>query len=584
MKKITIVTVNFNNCDITLDLLLSLKILNHSGFEVKTLVCDNGSTDDSVAKISKRFPEVDILQIGENLGFTGGYNQGVKYALLDGADYILIINNDTLVKDKNLLFELAKTLEKDKSIGLVAPKIYFAPGFEFFKERYRKDDLGKVIWFAGGEFDWNNIYSKHLGIDEIDHGQYTKEEESPFISGCCFLGKREVFLKAGLFEEKLFAYFEDADFIERVKKCGFKIYYNGNVAIYHKISQTAKVGSSIADYYLTRNRLYFGLKYASLKTKLALIRQSFRFLISGRPFQRKGVLDFIRGRFGGLSEKLYLDVSFSKDISIIIVNFNTINYLKDLLKSIYDPLSGIKKLKTEVIVVDNNSDKSPEELIKLNFPQVKLIRNNSNLGFSKANNLGIDYSLGKFILLLNSDIKIMESGILNIYEDAEKYQANAVIAGKLYNVDGTEQPSCFKLPTIWGAIKEYVFKKRGEYRKYLPNSKVDIKVECAVMACFLIPRKIINKVGKLNEQTFAYFEDLEYCRRLKRDNIPIYFAPKARFIHFHGGSFSKLPSNTTRRYLEKGAIFYHGAIYYYLLSTILKIFNRLNLTSDIKNS
>ncbi|MDP3733402.1 MAG: glycosyltransferase family 2 protein [Candidatus Daviesbacteria bacterium] len=293
MTKLAIITVNYNNKKDTLEFLDSLAELRTTNYQLLTIVVDNGSEDGLVEELVKNYPEVEVLQNGQNLGFAGGYNRGTEYAGIWGADYFLIINNDCLIKDASLLEELIKTAEKNKGIGLVSPKIYFAPGFEFHKERYKPSDLGKVIWYAGGHFDWDNIRSVHRGIDEVDSGQYDHIQEVYFASGACMLIKKEVLEKVGLFDKNYFLYFEDADFIKRVKDAGYKIFYNGKVSVFHKVSQSTGVGSLVTDYYHTRNRLIFGMKYGKWRTKLALFREAIKLFIFGRPAQRKGVLDYV---------------------------------------------------------------------------------------------------------------------------------------------------------------------------------------------------------------------------------------------------------------------------------------------------
>lgn len=301
MKKVAIITVNYNGCKDTIDFLESLNQLDTKGFIIKTIVVDNGSIDDSIPEIKKKFPVIDLIQTGSNLGFTGGYNKGIKHALDWGADYLLIINNDTLIDSPNLIKELVSTTQKDSYIGLVVPKIYFAKGYEYHKDLYKRGDLGKIIWYAGSRFDWDNIMSIHRGINEVDKGQYNQIQEVDFISGCCILIKKEVIQKVGFFDDYFFAYFEDSDFSQRVIRAGFKQIYNGLVDIYHKVSQTAGVGSDFSDYFITRNRLIFGFRYAKLRTKFALLRQAVGFLIHGRPMQKKGVWNFIIGKINPLS-------------------------------------------------------------------------------------------------------------------------------------------------------------------------------------------------------------------------------------------------------------------------------------------
>jgi hypothetical protein len=129
MNKLAIITVDFNGHKDTLELLESLKGLKWDG-ELKVIVVDNGSKEPL-----KDLPkDIELIQTGINLGFAGGYNRGLRYGYQWGADYFLIINNDTLVRDNSLAITLSKVLSK-KSAGAVSPKILFAPGFEFFKDR-----------------------------------------------------------------------------------------------------------------------------------------------------------------------------------------------------------------------------------------------------------------------------------------------------------------------------------------------------------------------------------------------------------------------------------------------------------------
>ncbi len=220
MKKIALITINYNGKKDTLEFLHSLKLLRTNNCELRTVIVDNASGDDSVSAIHKQFPEVDILQARANLGFAGGYNFGIEYAKIWGADYFLLVNNDCEINDPKLIEKLLETFKKDFKTGFVSPKILFAKGFEFQKDRYSQDDLGKVIWFAGGEFDWDNIGSKHRGIDEVDKGQYDDVSESGIFSGACVLVSKEAIEKLNGFDEKYFLYFEDSDLVKRAKDKG----------------------------------------------------------------------------------------------------------------------------------------------------------------------------------------------------------------------------------------------------------------------------------------------------------------------------------------------------------------------------
>ncbi len=577
--KVAIITVNYNGKDDTLELLESLKNLPTTNYQLQIIVVDNGSSDGSVSAIHKQFPEVDIIQAGENLGFSGGYNKGIEYAQIWGADYFLLINNDCLIKDEDLLDELTKTLKSDEKIGLVSPKIYFEKDFEFHKDRYKDEDLGKVIWFAGGAFDWGYVGNKHRGIDEVDLGKYDVIEEQGIFSGACVLIKKEVLAEIGGLDEKYFLYFEDSDFAKRVSEGGWKIYYNGKVSIYHKVSRSTGIGSTITDYYHTRNRLIFGMQYGSGRTRFALIREALKLFVFGRPAQRQAILDFYLGRWGRCD--LNQGATLTKDapehaqyplkLSIGIVNYNTPDLVKKLLESIFNKDSGYDPQTMEVIVLDNGNIDPCKDAIKEYLEKVKYIKNEENEGFSKGYNKTIKYALGEYYLMLNSDIEVLKSGLSELVKAEDELKGEAVLGGRLFFPDGSNQDSVFHLPTITGAFKEYFLGQKGSYFMYLPAVEKPVKVEGFVMACFLIPEKVLNKVGLLDEGTFIFFEDIEYCRRLKKFGVPIYFVPSAKFIHHHGASTKRIGVDKAYDLLQKASEHYHGKFYYLLLSLVLRI-------------
>lgn len=303
MENIAIVIVNYNNEKDTIECLNSISRLTIKNFNLSVVVVDNGSTskfkiNTNDIRVKLKVQELTILVNQKNIGFSGGNNLGIKHALKKNNDYILLLNNDTIL-DKNLIEELIKVFNSDEKIGIVVPKIYFAKGFEFHKDRYKKQDLGNVIWYAGGKIDLKNIIGYHKGVDEVDNGQYNRTEETDFATGCCMLVKKEVFKQIGLFDEKYFLYYEDSDFSERVKKLGFKIIYCPKAMLWHKNAGSAGgSGSLLQDYFITRNRLLFAMRYAQFRVKLSLLKESLKLLINGRLWQRKGVLDFYLQRFG----------------------------------------------------------------------------------------------------------------------------------------------------------------------------------------------------------------------------------------------------------------------------------------------
>jgi len=298
MPIVLVSLINFNSSKNTLSCLDSLGKVKIDGFVLNVVVVDNASREEF--KVEKKYSnfQLKIIRSDENLGFSGGQNLGIKYGLENDVDYFVVLNND-IILEENFLVELLKTFEIEKNCGIVSPKIYFAKGHEFHKNRYETGDLGKVIWYAGGKIDWQNLIASHIGVDEVDKGQYEKLRQTDFASGCCEVIKKEVFEKIGLFDEKYFLYYEDNDLSQRAKKAGFNIYYQPKAILWHlNAGSTGGSGSLLHDYYITRNRLLFGFKFASLKTKLALVKESFKLIIVGRQWQKKGALDFYLMRFG----------------------------------------------------------------------------------------------------------------------------------------------------------------------------------------------------------------------------------------------------------------------------------------------
>lgn len=299
-KKIALVILNWKQPKLTIDTVDSILKIKSTDFSYQILIVDNGSPDDSIAQFKAKYNKnknITILETGDNLGYAGGNNFGLKEALKHNYDYFLVANNDILVAP-DFLQKLFNASQKYPD-AVLTPKIYFAPGFEFHKDRYSKKEIGKIIWAVGSQIDWNNVYGSNIGIDEVDHGQYDRHQPKiDFISGCCFLVSKEIIQKIGIFDEKFYLYMEDSDLTLRAQKSGFKLRLVPESVIWHCNSGSSKPGSSLQDYFITRNRLLFGFRYASLRTKFALFRESIKFLFTGSPWRKRGVLDFYLGHLG----------------------------------------------------------------------------------------------------------------------------------------------------------------------------------------------------------------------------------------------------------------------------------------------
>lgn len=294
MTKIAVVVLNWKQPKLTVDTIDSILKIESTNFTYKIFLVNNNSPDESIAIFKKKFlknSKVEIIQTGSNLGYVGN-NVGIKKAIKQKFDYVLLINNDVIV-DKYFLEELY--LVAKSGYDIVGPKIYFAPGFEYHKDWYSKKEIGNVIWSAGGQIDWNNIYGSNIGVDQVDKGQFDKiNDKIDFLTGCCLLIKSNVFSKIGYLNEKYFMYLEDMEFCQRAKKEMIKMAYVYKSKIWHVNSGSSKSGGELHDYFITRNRLLFGFTYASFRTKLALLKESVLQLISTKStnWKKRGIIDF----------------------------------------------------------------------------------------------------------------------------------------------------------------------------------------------------------------------------------------------------------------------------------------------------
>lgn len=304
MTRVFVIILSWNVKKDTIETIKSLINSRIKGFNLEIVVVDSASTDGSAQEVAKFFNTAKIksgittklIELDNNLGFAEGNNVGIRYSLNAGADYIVLLNDDTLV-DSLMLFNLLIEIKRYKDAGAISPKIYFAKGYEFHK-RYKSKDLGHVIWYAGGKIDWDNVYGSNRGVDEVDKGQYDRISETDFTTGCCVIFPRKVLEEVGLYDKRYFAYLEDADLSQRMKTCGWKVLFTPRAHLWHKVSQSSGIGSDLNDYFLTRNRMMFGIKYARLRTKLALLRESLKLLFIGRKWQKIGIRDFYLCKFG----------------------------------------------------------------------------------------------------------------------------------------------------------------------------------------------------------------------------------------------------------------------------------------------
>jgi len=286
---VSIIILNYNQIKVTCEFLDSAKHLTYPNYEI--ILVDNASKENPTALIQKNYPSVKLIVNSENLGFTGGNNVGIRAAK---GDYYFVVNNDTEVTP-DLLEKMLEPFAQDPAIGVVSPKI-----------RYFHHP--KVLQYAGfTEINPITGRNKAIGDKEEDKGQFDSPGFTAYAHGAAMLLKREVVEKAGTLADLFFIYYEELDWSARIRRAGYKIYYQPTALIFHKESITMGKESAIKAYYHNRNRILFmrrnssGLQFSCFLVFLtfAIIPKfSLKYLVNGQFTHLK---NFYRGLIWNLS-------------------------------------------------------------------------------------------------------------------------------------------------------------------------------------------------------------------------------------------------------------------------------------------
>ena len=240
---VSIILVNYNGYQDTIECIKSLNKMDYA--EYKVIVVDNCSTDNSfeVLQENKNEYNFELLKADENKGFSAGNNVGIKYALSQDCDYILLLNNDTVV-ETDFLTKLLEGFKYSDKCGATISKILF----------YSKPD---TLWYAGGSLNSRTARTEHWGYNTKDMPDNNRMTKVSFATGCCLCMARETVEKIGLLDEDYFLYDEDAEYSYRIQKYGYDIIYVPQAIIYHKVSASTGAGSPMSQYYMVRNKYYF---------------------------------------------------------------------------------------------------------------------------------------------------------------------------------------------------------------------------------------------------------------------------------------------------------------------------------------
>lgn len=255
MANIAIILLNWNGKKDTLGCLASLQQISSPPFS--TIVVDNGSTDDSTRAIRAEFPHVTLIETGENLGFAEGNNVGIRRALAQGAEYLLLLNNDTVV-DPNILTAFMELMEKNPNIGILGGKPYLY-------------DARETLDHLGGKWNPKTATFDLIGYREVEgRKRWDKSLALDYVCGCSIFIRRKIFETIGLLEPKFFLIWEEADFCYAARRAGFEVATCPEAKLWHKVSASFIGGKPHTTYFWWRNRLFWIERNCSRKEKIAL--------------------------------------------------------------------------------------------------------------------------------------------------------------------------------------------------------------------------------------------------------------------------------------------------------------------------
>jgi hypothetical protein len=251
--RVTAIVLNWNNAPDTLACLASLA---QQGYPHRVLVVDNGSTDDSVARIGAAYPEVELLETGANLGYAGGNNAGIRHALEQGADYLFILNNDVTL-DPACLRELVRAAAADPRAGILGPLVLDAETPD------RVQSAGMRVDFYRGV--------QHLGAGQHDAGVDKDVVPVEAIKGCAMLVASDCIEAAGMLDARFFMYLEEVDWCLRARKAAYHVLFAPSARVWHRETEAEDQRYIRAAYYMTRNMYLLALSCSTWTSRARLL-------------------------------------------------------------------------------------------------------------------------------------------------------------------------------------------------------------------------------------------------------------------------------------------------------------------------
>jgi len=521
--ELSIVIVNWNAGEY---LSRCLHSIYAQGIDVEVVLVDNASMDGSAEKAKEEFPQIKLVKLKENLGYSKGCNIGAQEAK---GEFLFLLNPDVILLP-GCLPRLLKFAEENPEAGAVAPKLLNPEGSLQPSIRGFPYPLSLLLLPFSFLFPSNRTISRYrmtyFNYEEI------AEVEQPMSS--CLLVRRSAYEELGGMDERFPLYFNDVDFLYRMKQKGWKILFYPEAKAVHFLG-----GST----YLLPNIRRLWLSYKGL---INFYRKHFPLWL---PLAYLLLLTFpLRAFFPKRGKKHFLvfqplkKYQGSPPLSVVIVNWNAGEYLPACLSSIFN-----EGLDIEVILVDNASTDGSERRAKKQFPQIKLLRMKENKGYSAGCNAGIREANGEFILILNPDTVVIPGAFSQLLKFAREHPEAGIIGPQLIGFDGKIQMSCRRFPSyetglFRGTFLERLMPRSRTLSRYLLSNwdhSSPRTVDWVSGAAMLLRRDFLYEAGLFDETFYMYCEDVDMGMRAKEFGWKVMYCPYAKIYHRIGGSSDK---------------------------------------------
>ncbi|MBC7328295.1 glycosyltransferase [bacterium] len=522
--QVSVVVVNWNAGEL---LIRCLKSIYEQGIDdLEIVLVDNASTDGSARIAKEHFPAIKLIQMERNEGYAVGCNVGVREAC---GEFILLLNPDVILLPHCLsrLLEFAST---NPQAGAVAPKLLNPEGSLQPSVRGFPYPFSLLSLPFSYLFPQNRLLARYR-MTFFDYDKLA-EVEQPMSS--CLLVRRVAYEELGGMDENFPLYFNDVDFLYRMKKKGWKIFFLPQARAVHFLGVSTSLLRNISRLWLSyKGLLGFYRKHFPLWLPLAyifLLTLPIRAVLPKRRKKHFLVFQPIEEYRGG------------PRLSVIVVNWNAGEYLPRCLSSIYN-----EGMDVEVILVDNASTDRSEREAKKRFPQIKLIQMGENKGYSAACNAGIKVATGQFILILNPDTEVLPGAFEKLLNFALEHPEAGIIGPQLIGFDGKVQMSCRRFPKyetglFRGTFLERLMPKSRTLSRYLLSGwdhSTPRAVDWVSGAAMLLRREFLKEVGLFDETFYMYCEDVDMGMRAREFGWKVMYCPYARIKHRIGGSSDK---------------------------------------------